>query len=618
MADGMALRAGLVRAGGVPWRAIRGLRTAPVTVTALAVLLAVALFSGSLPGGPSPQLADRVGAGLAAIRDGHWWVIATSGLWCTSLAGYLVCSALVVTTLPWAERRIGSLSTAGILVITQVVGSLTGLALVQLIATTGGRWAQHLTGAVAVDPAGAVLGVALAASAAAPALWRRRIRAVLLVALVTLALYSGTLPDLLRLTTGLAGLAAGIMVLPRDRAVGGPTRPEIRVLVALVVAASALGPLAGAVTTTGAGPFSALRYLLAAPPPDAHTVQLICAHAHAARRCAHLHARLRLSGAGPVLMSLMPTLLLLISAEGLRRGRRAAWYAAIGLHVLLGALGALLAITAVTTPPHERAMFAPAPHLHGWLLLATPVVQPLVIAAMLVASRRGFGVRAPAGTYRRWAVVTVLALLSVGVVYVLGSLLVAGSYDRPPGLFALITDLPSRFVPPWYLGEIEPPFLPDQPPSVILYEWTGVAFWAVAGIAGLLTFLRPEVTCQDSAVARIRRLLATHGGDNLAHMTTWAGHLYWFTPDGKAAIAYRIIAGVAVTTGSPIGDPASRDAALYGFTAHCHRAGWTPCLYSIGASTVAWTRSMGWHDVQVAEETVLELPGLKFTGKPWQ
>jgi lysylphosphatidylglycerol synthetase-like protein (DUF2156 family) len=597
-------------------KAARGAGRVPVTVAALAALLTLAVATGSFFSGPSTGLVRHIGAGLGPFGHGRWWVLVTSALWCAGLAGYLVCIAVILVALPWAERRIGSARTALILGVTQVLGVASGLVLVQLIGLTGGRWAHHLSGSIAVDPAGVVLGVALAASAAAPVLWRRRVRLVILVALVTLALYSGTLPDLLRLTTGLAGLAVGILVLPRERAVAGPSRPEIRVLVALVVAASALGPLAGAVTTTGMGPFSVLRYLLAAPPPEAHAVQVMCAHAASTAWCANLHAKLRLSGLGPAILTIMPALLLLISAEGLRRGRRAAWFAAVSLQVVLAGLGVLLAVTAATTSARDRSMFGP--HLHGWIVLTMPFVQPLLVAALLVACRRGFGVRAPAGTYRRWALLAGVTLAAVSAVYVLGSLLAAGSYDRAPDLRALLIDLPARFVPPWYLGEIEPGFLPDRPPAVLLYEWTGVVFWGVAGIAGLLTFVRPELPAQDATTDRVRALLATHGGDNLAHMTTWAGNSYWFTDDGKAAIAYRVIGGVALTTGAPVGDPWSHADALYGFIAHCHRAGWTPCLYSIGASTVAWTRSMGWHDVQVAEETVLELPGLKFTGKPWQ
>ncbi|MDT7711248.1 MAG: phosphatidylglycerol lysyltransferase [Pseudonocardiales bacterium] len=43
-----------------------------------------------------------------------------------------------------------------------------------------------------------------------------------------------------------------------------------------------------------------------------------------------------------------------------------------------------------------------------------------------------------------------------------------------------------------------------------------------------------------------------------------------------------------------------------------------PCLYSIGTDVEQITPAMGWNSVQVAEETVLPLRDLEFTGKKWQ
>ena len=36
-------------------------------------------------------------------------------------------------------------------------------------------------------------------------------------------------------------------------------------------------------------------------------------------------------------------------------------------------------------------------------------------------------------------------------------------------------------------------------------------------------------------------------------MTTWTGNRYWFTADGARVVAYRVIGGVALTTGDPVG-----------------------------------------------------------------
>jgi phosphatidylglycerol lysyltransferase len=116
----------------------------------------------------------------------------------------------------------------------------------------------------------------------------------------------------------------------------------------------------------------------------------------------------------------------------------------------------------------------------------------------------------------------------------------------------------------------------------------------------------------------VRSLLEHTGGSSLSHMATWQGHSYWFTPDGAAAVAYRVIGGIAITTGDPIGDPVARARAVRGFVAHCIEHARTPCLYSISAGVQSIAHEMGWSSVQVAEEVVLPLADLAFTGKKWQ
>ena len=111
---------------------------------------------------------------------------------------------------------------------------------------------------------------------------------------------------------------------------------------------------------------------------------------------------------------------------------------------------------------------------------------------------------------------------------------------------------------------------------------------------------------RPGAAGRARAIL-TRGGSTLSYMSTWQGNQYWFSPDGRAAVAYRAIGAVAVTTGGPVGDPAARDAAVTGFAAYCDAGACTPCLYSVTAQARAVTERLGWKSVQVAEDTVLPL-----------
>jgi lysylphosphatidylglycerol synthetase-like protein (DUF2156 family) len=603
---------------------MKALRRVPLTVAAVATLLLVGALTGSLVHGPSPELLPAVGAGLGPLGDGHWWFPLTAPLWCSSWVDYVTDSTLLVVLLAMVETRLGVRRALAVLLGTQVVGVSAGLGLVWLISLSGGRWAHQLAASVAVGPSEVVVGAALATSAVLPVLWRRRLRLLMLIALVTMALYSGLIADVMRLAYGLVGFGIGVLFLGPPRAERGAqrrrvaSRPEARVLVALVVAASAVGPLVAALAQTRVGPLSVLRFVFASPPADPLTVQQICADPAAAFECVKLQTRLRLSGVGPGVMSVMPILLLLITAEGLRRGRRAAWGACIAFNVVLGGLGIALAANAAAQPAHHRMLLGAGRHLHAWLIVALPALQPLLVAALLLAVGGLFDVRAPAGTYRRWGRLVAATLLADCAFYVGASLLLAGGYDRPPGLGELLADLPLRFLPPVYLGTVEPAFLPVSGPATWLFEWTGVVFWSVVALAALATFSRTRLVSNTAELGLVRRLLARDGGSSLAHMTTWAGNAYWFTSDSGAAVAYRVHAGVALTTGGPIGDPELRAKAMLGFTEHCHQLGWIPCWYSVDAQAAAALAELGFSTLQVAEETVLRLPELAFTGRKWQ
>lgn len=614
--------------------AVRAAALAPVTVGAVAVLWVGGGLSGALLSGPAPDLLTAVGVGLAPVAAGRWWVPLTSPWWSSGLPGYLWSTAVLAVLLGTAEHAVGSHRVGRLAVLVQVLGAVVGVGVVALLAAAGGRWGDQLRNAVAVGPTPLAIGCALGASAALPALWRRRLRVLLVVGLVMLVLYSGLLSDVLRLTAGLVGLVVGGIWFGRARRMPGgeistPSRREARVLVAIVVAASAVGPLIAVLAATRVGPLSVLRFVFASPPPDAATVDQLCADPATAGECSELRARLRLSGVGPAVMSVVPVLLLLVAAEGLRRGRRAAWVAAAGLNLALAVLGGVRALATAMTPAEQRIVLGPGVHLHSWLALALPALQPLLVAVLLVATRQRFSVRAPKGTYRRWGRRIAGTAVVVSLVYVVGGVLVAAEFVPHPGLLDLLVDLPSRFLPPGYLGEVDPTFLPQGFAATLLFEWTGTVFWAVLLVGGLATFARTAPPAAGSDLARVRRVLAGTSGSSLAHMATWPGHSYLFTRDeaddhrpgaGRdvAVVAFRVIGGVAVSTGEPVGDPRYQEQAVRGFIEQCQRQGWTPCLYSVGDRVADLVRDLGWSTLQVGEETVVRLAGLAFTGKKWQ
>ncbi|MEU1971764.1 DUF2156 domain-containing protein [Microbacterium sp. NPDC019599] len=116
------------------------------------------------------------------------------------------------------------------------------------------------------------------------------------------------------------------------------------------------------------------------------------------------------------------------------------------------------------------------------------------------------------------------------------------------------------------------------------------------------------------SVEDVKAELRRSGGGTLSWMTTWDGNSYARTADGL--IAYQRRSGVALALADPLGPTASRPSSVREFIGAAERAGLIPCFFSAGEATKAALPS-GWRSIVVAGDTIVDLPGLQFTGKRW-
>ncbi|MCX4745914.1 DUF2156 domain-containing protein [Kitasatospora sp. NBC_01287] len=129
----------------------------------------------------------------------------------------------------------------------------------------------------------------------------------------------------------------------------------------------------------------------------------------------------------------------------------------------------------------------------------------------------------------------------------------------------------------------------------------------------------PAPASEAAPQERAAELLVRRGGGNLSWMTTWPENSYFFPDgDGESYLAYRAHAGVAVALGDPVGAADHRAGTVTRFAEMCDRSGLIPCLFSATAEAAGTTDHLGWRSVQVAEDTVIDLPDLEFRGKAWQ
>ena len=123
---------------------------------------------------------------------------------------------------------------------------------------------------------------------------------------------------------------------------------------------------------------------------------------------------------------------------------------------------------------------------------------------------------------------------------------------------------------------------------------------------------------EGNSNARARALLTEVGGSTMSWMTTWPQMRYYFMADGRGYVGYERHAGVALALADPVVPHDTVAAAVAEFTAMAERGGLTPCVCSGTDAAAPAARTAGWRTVQIAEDTILDLPGLAFKGKKWQ
>jgi len=420
----------------------RAVRQSPVSVGLVLTTWLLGLSTRSVLDGPSAGLRANV---VFSVADSwtHPLSLLASVFWPTGLRGYLLSSVALLGVGIVVERRLGRAWYAAALVVTQVGALLTVAAAAAAVSMLWAGAGAYVTGLHYGGPWCAVVGAAFAATGGLTALWRRRIRVGGLALLTTGLLYSGGAVAVMTVTAALIGWALGRRWHRRGRprgtavAAGGAvgSLQEARTLGALIVAATAAGPLLAALNPAANGPLAVTAYLMAPMRgARADVVAQLCTEAPSSPACTlrglHLH-----QGLGTSLLAALPAALLLLAAVGMRRGRRLAWVTAIVLQcVLVVEITAayLLTLNDGATIPASTAANdeQPSTLLTGLLL---PVLVPLTVSLVALALGRDlYTVTEPARAVRRLATRLGALFAAAALGYVALALLVRSQWTPPP------------------------------------------------------------------------------------------------------------------------------------------------------------------------------------------
>lgn len=124
---------------------------------------------------------------------------------------------------------------------------------------------------------------------------------------------------------------------------------------------------------------------------------------------------------------------------------------------------------------------------------------------------------------------------------------------------------------------------------------------------------RPELTPDDEQ--RLRALMERHP-DSLAYFNLRHDKSVVWSPTGKAAIAYRVVSGVMLASGDPIGDPEAWPGAMRAFLETADAHAWTPAVLGCSekAGTV-WVRETGFAALELGDEAVVDATAFTLEGR---
>ncbi|WP_153506370.1 bifunctional lysylphosphatidylglycerol synthetase/lysine--tRNA ligase LysX [Cumulibacter manganitolerans] len=133
------------------------------------------------------------------------------------------------------------------------------------------------------------------------------------------------------------------------------------------------------------------------------------------------------------------------------------------------------------------------------------------------------------------------------------------------------------------------------------------------------TFLRTSRARQfmgPSDELKVRGLVGQYGeGDSLGYFATRRDKSVVFSPDGKAAVTYRVVASVSLASADPVGDRESWAAAIAAWTRDARTNGWFPAVLSASEDGARAYVQAGLKALELGDEAIIDVDEFALEGR---
>ncbi|MBB6565026.1 bifunctional lysylphosphatidylglycerol synthetase/lysine--tRNA ligase LysX [Kribbella sandramycini] len=154
------------------------------------------------------------------------------------------------------------------------------------------------------------------------------------------------------------------------------------------------------------------------------------------------------------------------------------------------------------------------------------------------------------------------------------------------------------------------------------HAWVGLIVSAISAASLIIAFAiflrsarRVRYLTQSEELG-VRRLLLEHGErDSLGYFATRRDKAVIFSKEQDAAIAYRVVNGVSLASGDPLGDPAAWPGAIEAWLAETRTYGWSPAVLSASEEAARAYVDAGLRALAMGDEAIIDVADFSLEGR---
>jgi len=145
------------------------------------------------------------------------------------------------------------------------------------------------------------------------------------------------------------------------------------------------------------------------------------------------------------------------------------------------------------------------------------------------------------------------------------------------------------------------------------------AIAVVLALRALYLWFRPHVhrgRQSDEARLLAREIVRDEGRDSLCYFALRQDKSWFFSPTGRSFLAFKVVGGVALVSGDPIGEPEELPDLVRHFTAEAHARGWRVAIVGAAENGRAMYRELGLRSLYVGDEAIVRPESFSLDGRP--